>query len=389
MAGQQRDETTASEDTREASADNVCEYPGCAREKRAAGPGAGRPPAFCDLADAGGKFVHTAKTAFRKRRELERVGDPVSEAEEAAPATFARESAAEIRDRVAALLATAMTEARRLLERLETAGDPAAYEIEAEHAAAQWDAERGQLHARAAEEAKARRAAERKTAEADAAAEEFDADRQAAEDRAASLARQLAAAIEAHGQELERVRADMAERETAIREDADHEIGIAEGKAQVAEEAQRQAARQVEEAEARASAAGEEADRRVAEITGQADESVREAQRQAARQVEEAQHAAQAAEHRAELAERRAAEADQRTEADRADHAAEIGRLNDAQARERAITDERARDLVQARDDARQQRERAEATVDQLRAELAEARKPRKRRGDDAAAVEA
>ena len=64
----------------------------------------------------------------------------VSEAEEEAPATFARESGAELRDRAGAMLSGALTEIRRLLERLETIGDPAAYEIEAEHAAAQWAA---------------------------------------------------------------------------------------------------------------------------------------------------------------------------------------------------------------------------------------------------------
>jgi colicin import membrane protein len=391
MDEKQRDETITDDAAQEAASDNVCEFPGCGRDKRPAGPGAGRPPAFCDLRDPRtGKDAHTAKTAFRERKRIERAasGDVVSEAEEEAPATFARESGAELRDRAGAMLSGALTEIRRLLERLETIGDPAAYEIEAEHAAATWEAERGQLHARAAEEAKNRRDAERKAAEADAAAEEMDTDRQAAEERSADLARQLAAAIEAHGQEIERMRADAAERETSIKEDAEHEIGIAERKADAAEararEAQDRAETAIAEAAERVAAAGQEADRRVAETTARADETVREARAGAARQVQEAQQAAQAAERRAEVAERKAAEADQRAEDGRAEHAAEIGRLNAGWDRERATLDERARDLVQARDDARAQRERAEADVDRLRTELAEARKARRRRGDDA-----
>jgi hypothetical protein len=386
MAEQQ--EETTGRDAGQADA-GVCTYPGCTRDRRPAGPGSGRPPAFCDLADADGKPLHTAKAAFLKRRELERLaaGDPVSEAEAQAPATFARESAAEIRDRAAALVSGAVTELSRLAERLTVAGDPAAYEIEQEHLAAIWEGERGQLHARAAEEAKARREAERKTAEADAAAEEFNEDRQAAEDRAAALARQLEETIRAHGQELERVKADAAEREAAIREDADREIGIADQRAaaaeQQAQETERSAQAAIADTQARAAAAIADADRRVAETGEQAAEAIREAQRQAAHQVGEAQHAAQAAEHRAELAERKAADADQRAEADRADHAAELARLTTGWDRERAIIDDRARDLVQAREDARKQRQRAEADVDQLRAELAEARKPRRRRGDD------
>lgn len=374
MTGQQQDDTAIPVATQAEAADNACTYPGCGRERRLAGPGAGRPPAFCDLADASGKYLHTAKTAFRRRRELERAaaGDPVSEAEEQAPATFARQSAAEIQSRAVSLLEAASAEFGRLAERISATADPAAYEIEAEHAAAQWEAERGELHARAAEAVKAKHAAERRAAQADQAAEEIDAERQAAEDRAAEAARKLAEATEAHAREIERIQTDAQERENALREDFEHEIGIAEQKTGQAEAERQAAVARAAEAERAAgeaiAAAREEAAQQVAEAGRQAArqiEAAREETRAAGQRAAEAEERARQADHRAEAARQAEHQADQRTAQAREDHAAEITRLTAGWDREREITDARARDLTQALEEARTQ-------LGQLRTELAE-----------------
>lgn len=142
-----------------------CRFPGCARPAVAADAGTGRPPEYCE--DEG----HNRAAAWRARRRSS--GEPVRSIEdEKRPVDAARQRASEIRGQVAGMVEHLGAQLNALVEELRTVADPDAAEAQIEAVTSEAAEQVASAAARATRAEQAQRKAESERAEADAAAVE-------------------------------------------------------------------------------------------------------------------------------------------------------------------------------------------------------------------------
>ena len=182
----------------------TCRFPGCERPAVAAEAGTGRPPEYCD--DEG----HNRAAAWRARRRLS--AEPARSAEdEKRPVDAARQRASEIRGQVAGMVEHLGVQLNALVEELRTVADPDAAEAQIESVTSEAAEQVASASARASRAEKAQRQAEAERVEADAAAVEAS---ELAEQQQATLT-ELGGQLDLQGQALEQVTVELAETRTA------------------------------------------------------------------------------------------------------------------------------------------------------------------------------
>lgn len=143
----------------------VCRFPGCERPAVAAEAGTGRPPEYCD--DEG----HNRAAAWRARRRLS--AEPARGLDdEKRPVDAARQRASEIRGQVAGMVEHLGAQLNALVEELRTVADPDAAEAQIESVTTEAAEQVASASARATRAEQAQRKAEAERVEADAAAVE-------------------------------------------------------------------------------------------------------------------------------------------------------------------------------------------------------------------------
>lgn len=143
--------------------ERTCRFPGCQRPAMAAEAGTGRPPEYC------GDPAHTRASAWRARQ---RTSENVARVAEARPVDSARQRASEISGQVSGMIEHLGQQLAVLVEELRTVGDPEAAEAQIESVASEAAEQVAGANARATRAEQAQRRAEAEKAEADAAAEE-------------------------------------------------------------------------------------------------------------------------------------------------------------------------------------------------------------------------
>lgn len=143
--------------------ERTCRYPGCRRPAMAAEAGTGRPPEYCD------DPAHNRASAWRARQ---RPNEDAAWGAEARPVDSARQRASEITGQVSGMIEHLGQQLAALVEELRTVGDPEAAEAQIESVASEAAEQVAGANARATRAEQAQRRAEAEKAEADAAAEE-------------------------------------------------------------------------------------------------------------------------------------------------------------------------------------------------------------------------
>lgn len=143
----------------------TCRFPGCERPAASADAGTGRPPEYCD--DDG----HNRAAAWRARRRL--TAEPTRSVEdEKRPVDAARQRAGELRGQVAGMVEHLGQQLTALVEELRTVSDPDAAEVQIESVTTEAAERVAAATARASRAETAQRQAEAERVEADAAATE-------------------------------------------------------------------------------------------------------------------------------------------------------------------------------------------------------------------------
>jgi colicin import membrane protein len=330
----------------------TCRYPGCQRPAMAAEAGTGRPPEYCD------DPAHNRASAWRARQ---RPNGDASRGTEARPVDSARQRASEITGQVSGMIEHLGEQLATLLEELRTVGDPEAAEAQIESVASEAAERVAAANARATRAEQAQRRAEAEKAEADAAAEEAT---RTSEDLAQELSgrqQDLDAALSQAQQltdELAQAHASAAnDRELAQAENAGLRADLEALRGQLT------LAEQARDAAAERAATEERARIEAEQRTGMA-ESRTEAERARADREESAAEEArrQLAAVRADLEATREAAADMRSTVATLTAEREAARADVE--RERAHGEQRVKDL----------HETYSRQIDQLRAELSQAR---------------
>ena len=143
--------------------ERTCRYPGCRRPAMAAEAGTGRPPEYCD------DPAHTRASAWRARQ---RPDEGAARGAEAHPVDSARQRASEITGQVSGMIEHLGQQLAALVEELRTVGDPEAAEAQIESVASEAAEQVAGANARATRAEQAQRRAEAEKVEADAAAQE-------------------------------------------------------------------------------------------------------------------------------------------------------------------------------------------------------------------------
>lgn len=143
--------------------ERICRFPGCRRPAMASEAVTGRPPEYCD------DPTHTRASAWRARQ---RATEDVARGAEARPVDSARQRASEITGQVSGMIEHLGQQLAVLVEELRTVGDPEAAEAQIESVASEAAEQVAGANARATRAEQAQRRAEAEKAEADAAAEE-------------------------------------------------------------------------------------------------------------------------------------------------------------------------------------------------------------------------
>jgi colicin import membrane protein len=165
----------------------ICRFPGCQRPAMAAEAGTGRPPEYCD------DPTHNRASAWRARQ---RPSEAAARGAEARPVDSARQRASEITGQVSGMIEHLGQQLAALVEELRTVGDPEAVEAQIESVASEAAEQVAGANARATRAEQAQRRAEAEKAEADAAAEE-----------ATRTSEELAQELSARQEELDAARA--------------------------------------------------------------------------------------------------------------------------------------------------------------------------------------
>lgn len=181
-----------------------CRFPGCERPAVAAEAGTGRPPEYCD--DEG----HNRAAAWRARRRLS-AAPARSVEDEKRPVDAARQRASEIRGQVAGMVEHLGVQLNALVEELRTVADPDAAEAQIESVTSEAAEQVASASARASRAEKAQRQAEAERVEADAAAVEAS---ELAEQQQTTLT-ELGERLDLQGQALDQVTVKLAETQAA------------------------------------------------------------------------------------------------------------------------------------------------------------------------------
>ena len=344
----------------------TCRFPGCERPPAPATGGVGRLPEYCD------DPAHTPAAAWRARQRKRRETAGAVSAVEERPVDAARQRASEIRGQVAGMGEHLVEQFRALIEELRTISDPDAAEAQIESMSTDAAEQVAASSARATRAEQAQRKAEAERAEADAAAaetveladqlgtdlervrEQFAEQEQAGAQLRAELAetRAMAAAQDEQARhELEELNRDLAATR-ASRDDAERDRDAAAARAETATAAQTEALDRARSAEARAdleTARAQRAETETAQLREQLD----------AARAEGVALREKVSELRGEVAtataQRDAAKADVAGEKAHGDQ-----RVNDLRATHTEQLDQLREDLTRARDEARDQRSRAD-----------------------------
>lgn len=343
----------------------TCRFPGCERPAVSADAGTGRPPEYCDTEG------HNRAAAWRARRRL--AAEPARNVEdEKRPVDAARQRAGELRGQVAGMVEHLGQQLTALVEELRTVADPDAAEAQIESVTTEAAERVAAATARASRAEQAQRKAELERSEADAAATE-----------ASDLVEQQQTALAAAQQESEgRVRAleqmttELAEvRAGAVADSAQAQSELAQVREELtvvrarAGETEHERDDALTRAEA-ASVARAEAEERARGAVARADEEASRAQRADVEitklrdQVEEVRLAQEVSREEANTLRGTLAAAAFELKAARADVEREQvhgeQRVNDLRTTQDQQLTQLRDELVELRQDAREQRSRAD-----------------------------
>ena len=346
----------------------TCRFPGCTHPPEPSDGTAGRPPEYCD--DPG----HTRAAAWRARRRAAQDGGAAVVRDEARPVDAARQRASEIRGQVAGMVEHLSEQLRVLVAELHTVGDVDAAEAQIESVTTEAAEKVASASARATRAEQAQRKAEADRSEADAAAAEAcDATEQAqiALDGAHAQLADAARAVELLAAQLADVDAQRRQAEAdSERLHADlalalaHQVEVDRERDEANLQARSEAGARAQ-AEERARAALARAESEAARAAGALEETTQARADLAVARTERDTLRESLGELRASLAvttsERDAARAD--VEHERAHGDQRVGDL--LAGHDQQVTQLRA-ELAQVRDDAREQRSRADRAETQL-----------------------